>query len=137
MEKVKGLTKEEKSRAKEQVKEMATQDLKVSPEEMKKIEEMMKIAKMPIELKDKDIQLGEGEVDIRKLSDENFRQMIFRLFVLNNVYIRDMRTSLVDVMRLLILSLKKQGVEDVTKALDDLMVELANQVKPTNTNKLN
>ena len=134
MEKVKGLTKEEKTRGKEKVKEMATKDLTVSPEEMKKIEEMMTIAKMPIELKDKDIKLGEGEVDIRQLSDANFKQMIFRLFVLNNVYIRDLCTSLIDTMRLIMLSLKQQGVENITQAIDDLMTDLSKEVNKTEKN---
>lgn len=130
MEKAKGLTKEQKSRAKDKMKEMATADLNVSPEEQKKLEEMMNIAKMPIQLTDKDIKLGEGEVDIRKLSDENYKQMIFRLFVLNNVYVRDLCSSLVDVMRLLMLSLKKQGYENITEAIDELMTDLQKQVKP-------
>lgn len=128
-EKSQGLTKEEKARGKEKVKEMATKDLKVSPDEMKKLEQMMAIAKMPIELKDKDIKLGEGEVDIRKLSQENINQMFFRLFVLNNVYIRDLCTSLIDTMRLIMLILKNQGMDNITKALDDLMTELYQEVK--------
>lgn len=127
--KVKGLTKDEKSEAKQKIKDLATEDLKVSPEEMKKLEEMMKLAKMPIEMKDSDVKLGEGEVDIRKLSDANFKQMLFRLFVLNNVYIRDLCSSMIDLLRLVMLLLKKLGVEDVTKAMGDLMEELSNQVK--------
>lgn len=137
MEKVKGLTKEEKVRAKDTMKKMATAEMNVSAEDAKKMKEMMSIAKMPIEIKDSDIKMGEGEVDIRKLSDENYKQMLFRLFVLNNVYVRDLCASMVDLLRLVMLSLKQQGVEDVTKAIDDLMAELAKNVKNQNQSKLN
>ena len=128
-QKVKGLTKEQKSTAKQKMKDIAMKELKVSPEEMKKIEEMAAIAKMPIVVKDSDIKLGEGEVDIRKLSDENFKQMLFRLVVLNNVYMRDLCSSMIDLLRLVMLSLKNSGVENITKAIDDLMTDLSKEVK--------
>lgn len=125
----KGLTKQQKSQAKDKMKEMAMQDNSVSPEEMKKLEEMMKIAKMPIELKDSDIQMGEGEVDVRKLSEESYKQLIFRLFTLNNVYVRDLCTSLIDVMRLMMILLEKLGIDDVPTAMDQLMDKLSKQMK--------
>lgn len=129
MEKVKGLTKEEKSRAKEKAKDMRTEQVKVSPEEMKKLAELMEIAKMPIKLKDKDVQLAQGEVDIRGLSEDNKFQMFFKLFVLNNLYLNDVVSSLVDIMRLLMILLKKQGVEDIEKSMEDLLTELSNKIK--------
>ena len=85
-------------------------------------------AKMPVELKDEDIVCGQGELDIRKLSDENKWQMLYRSSMLQIVYLRQANSGLVDIMRLLIVSLKHQGVENVTKALEDCIEEMGKEI---------
>lgn len=93
------------------------------------LEDMLKEAKMPVVLKDKDFECGERELDIRGLSKKNKDQMMFRMLVLQNVYLRQCMQSLIDIIRLQMVSLKKLGVEDVVKATDDLLEELAAKVK--------
>ena len=85
-------------------------------------------AKMPVELKDEDIVCGQGELDIRKLSDENKLQMLYRSSMLQIVYLRQVNSGLVDIMRLLIVSLKHQGVENVTKALENCIEEMGKEI---------
>ena len=94
---------------------------------------MLKLAKMPVVIKDKDIKLGDGEVDFRELSDVNTRQMLFRYLTLNNVYLKDIRDSLIDLQKLVMIELKNQGVTDIIKATDELIEELRKQTE----NKLN
>lgn len=130
---VKGLTKEEKTKAKQQLREQALKESGISEENAKKITELFDIAQMPITLNDKDIKLGKGEVDFRKLSDENKWQMIFRFLTLNNLYLKDIRDSFIDVLKLFMISLGKQGVSDITKAIE----ELENKLREETNNKLN
>ena len=85
-------------------------------------------AKMPVELKDEDIVCGQGELDIRKLSDENKWQMLYRSSMLQIVYLRQVNSGLVDIMRLLIVLLKHQGVENVTKALENCIEEMGKEI---------
>ena len=120
----KGLTTEEKKELKAKAKQTAMEELGVSEEEMDKIQDMLKLAQMPIELKDGDVKMGKGEVDVRKLSDQNFRQMVWRLLILNNLYTKDISSSLIDIMKLIMLVLKRLGCEDIIKATDDLDKEL-------------
>ena len=120
----KGLTAEEKKELKAKAKQTAMEELGVSEEEMDKIQDMLKLAQMPIELKDGDVKMGKGEVDVRKLNDQNFRQMVWRLLILNNLYTKDISSSLIDIMKLIMLVLKRLGCEDIIKATDDLDKEL-------------
>ena len=107
-------------------------ELNLSEGEVKTLEDMMKAAKMPIRLKDKDIQMGEGEVDIRGLSEANVNQMMFRLFCLNNVTLNSIDQSLTDVLRLLLVLIKKLGIDDITRAIDELEQDLKKVItKPT------
>lgn len=130
---VKGLTKEEKAKAKDQLKQQALKESGVSEEDAKKVTELFDLAQMPITLKDKDIKLGKGEVDFRKLSDENKFQMLFRFLTLNNIYLKDIRDSFVDVLKLIMIALGKQGVNDITQAIEDL----ENQLRKEAQSKLN
>ena len=84
---------------------------------------------MPVEFKDEDFKLGEGELDVRGLSDANYRQLMFRVNVIKANHLRDISHTLVDVERLLMLVLKAQGVEDIGKALNSLFEELGKKVK--------
>lgn len=125
--KVSGLTTSEKARANTKATEIAMKDKKLTAQQAKKIAELMDIAKMPIVLKDGDITMGEGEVDIRKLSHASLNQMMFRLMILNNLYLKDIATSFVDVLKLFMVVLDKYGVEDIAQAIEDLENKLKEQ----------
>ena len=88
---------------------------------------MCEEATMPVEYLDKDFKLGENELDIRSLSKRNFNQMIFRALVLQNVYLKNITTSLLDITRLLLVKLDHDGVEDIVQATDDIQAKLTEQ----------
>ena len=125
--KVSGLTTSEKARANTKATEIAMKDKKLTAQQAKKIAELMDIAKMPIVLKDGDITMGEGEVDIRKLRHASLNQMMFRLMILNNIYLKDIATSFVDTLKLFMVVLDKYGVEDIAQAVEDLENKLKQQ----------
>lgn len=104
-------------------------DSQLDEKQRKLLEDISREAKMPIKLKDGDIELGEGELDIRELSKKSKDQLIFRQLVLNNVYLRQVVQSQVDLLRLVMIILKKMGVEDIIQATDDLQTELAESIK--------
>ena len=104
-------------------------------EEAKIFEQALKEAKMPVTLTDKDFQLGDYELDIRSLSLPNQLQMVFRTMALVVVYLRQLSQNQVDQIRLLMLELKKMGVEDIEKSLSELIVELQNKNKIKQTTK--
>ena len=126
---VKGLSAKEKAALKQKARDIAMDQLGVKPEEQKRVLDALKIAKMPVEITDKDIKLGEGEIDIRKLSPENLAQMNFRLFILNNLYLKDISTSFVDLLKLVMILLGKLGVDDITKAIEELEDKLRKDAK--------
>ena len=99
------------------------------PKETKRFKELLAQCKLPVEIKDEDFAMGEGELDVRKLSDANYRQLMFRVNVLKANHLRDISQTLADVERLLMLVLKAQGVEDIGKALEDLFRELSKKAK--------
>lgn len=99
------------------------------PKETNRFKELLAQCKLPVEIEDEDFAMGEGELDVRKLSDANYRQLMFRVNVLKANHLRDISQTLVDVERLLMLVLKAQGVEDIGKALNGLFKELGKKVK--------
>lgn len=107
-------------------KKKAMDELTLDENQQKNFEEILKEAKMPIELNDDDFQLGEKEIDIRNLNDENKLQMIFRPLVLNNVYLKQMTQMLLDVTRLMYAMLKAMGVsgDNLVDAVDLTMYEM-------------
>ena len=125
----KGLTTEEKKELKAKAKEAVMEELGVSEEEAARVEDMLKLAQMPIELKDNDIKRGKGEVDIRKLSPENRAQLEFRMSVLRNLYLKDISSSLIDLLRLNMIIAKKLGVDDIIKATDEIQQEMLEATK--------
>ena len=125
----KGLTTEEKKELKAKAKEAVMEELGVSEEEAARVEDMLKLAQMPIELKDNDIKMGKGEVDIRKLSPENRAQLEFRMSVLRNLYLKDISSSLIDLLRLNMIIAKKLGVDDIIKATDEIQQEMLEATK--------
>lgn len=103
-------------------------DSQLDEKQRKLLEDISNEARMPIKLKDGDIELGEGELDIRELSKKSKEQLIFRQLILNNVYLRQVVQSQVDLLRLVMIILKKLGVEDIIQATDDLQTELAESI---------
>jgi len=99
------------------------------PKDIERFKELLSQSKMPVEFKDEDFRLGEGELDVRGLSDANYRQLMFRVNVIKANHLRDISQTLVDVERLLMLVLKKLGVEDIGKELMDLFEELGKKAK--------
>lgn len=94
-------------------------------------------AKLPIELNDKDFKMGEQELDVRKLSRANWRQMNFREQILTNIYLKQIAMGQTDILRLLMVIADKLGVEDIVQATDDVIdkVEEAEKLKRNkNTN---
>ena len=89
-------------------------------EDQEIFEEMLKEAKMPVEMTDEKFVLGESELDIRNLSAKNYKQMMFRSQVLENVYLRQIVQSMTDIMRLQMVLLRKNGVIDINKELEEL-----------------
>ena len=101
----------------------------ISPKDEEKIKAFMEKMNMPIELKDEDIQMGAREIDVRNLSVKAYRQLVYKFTVAQCAVLDSMNQSLVDIKRLLILVLKKMGVEDIVGELDELCGELQKQAK--------
>ena len=123
------LTEKDVKNVRSAVEKAAKAKADANPKDIERFKELLSQSKMPVELKDEDFKLGEGELDVRKLSDANYRQLMFRVNVLKANHLRDISQTLVDVERLLMLVLKAQGVEDIGKALNGLFEELSKKVK--------
>ena len=134
--KVEGLTKKEKYDAKKLLKEKAMEEVGIKEEDVKKFNEMCELAGLPIVIKDKDIKLVKGEIDIRQLSDKNVSQLLFRHLTVGGAYLKDIRDSLVDIQKLLMIILKQMGVTEIIKATDEIVNDLQKEVSNTNK-KLN
>ena len=108
------------------------QDTLLDEKGQKILEELANEAKMPIKLKDGDIELGANELDIRELSKKSKEQLMFRQLILHSVYLRQVVQSQVDLLRLVMILLKKLGVEDIIAATDELQTELTQQLHEQN-----
>ena len=123
------LTEEDVENVRSAVEKAAKAKAGASTKETNRFKELLAQCKLPVEIEDKDFKMGEGELDVRKLSDANYRQLMFRVNVLKANHLRDISQTLVDVERLLMLVLKAQGVEDIGKALNGLFEELGKKAK--------
>lgn len=108
----------------------------ISEKDQKIYDEMLKVADMPVVLTNAGFKLGKQELDIRKLSDANFRQMFFREQVLTNIYSKATVDTLMDILRLLMVIATKLGVEDIVGATDEL-IEKLNKQQAEKLSKLN
>ncbi len=90
---------------------------------------ILKEAKMPVKIKDEDFKLGENELDIRGLSSANRTQMLFRELTLENIYLKQCLTSLIDISRLLMVIADKLGVEDIVASTDDVIEKVEKKEK--------
>ena len=120
-----GLNNDDAKVIKNQRDKKVIQDSCLTKKEEKIVKEIGEAFKMPIEFDDKNFKMGEGELDIRKLNDANYRQMLFRQGAVTNIYLKSVNQSLIDTQRLIMLLLKKMGVEDIFGELNTLLVELA------------
>lgn len=91
--------------------------VKFTPEEEEYAKKVFEELKLPIQLKDKDLEFGAGELDIRKLSTKNIMQLFFRTQVANNLYLNDISRAILDLTRLFMAFLYKYGVDDITKEI--------------------
>ncbi len=101
----------------------------LSEEQQAKLKEAVEALKLPVEFTDKDFKMGEGELDIRQLNKKNTIQVFFRLFASLVAYIKDLNDNVIDVERLIMILLKKNGVTDVVKETEDVMNELLSNIK--------
>ena len=123
------LTEKDVKNVRSAVEKAAKAKADANPKDIERFKELLAQSKLPVEIEDKDFAMGEGELDVRKLSEANYRQLMFRVNVLKANHLRDISQTLVDVERLLMLVLKAQGVEDIGKALNGLFEELGKKVK--------
>lgn len=118
---------EDIEKVKEEIKDAVIEEHGVSEETSKLYNELLKEVQMPVGMEDADFKLGINELDIRKLNKRNKEQMAFRQGVLTNVLLKNMSTSLVDIIRLLMVIADKLGVPDIIKATDDIIEKTAKQ----------
>lgn len=126
------VTEEDVEKVKEGIKEAVLKDHGIDEEQAKLYNEMLKEAQMPVTMKDEDFQLGIQELDIRGLSKKNREQMLFRALVLQNVYAKQLLTSLIDTTRLLMIIADKLGIEDIIGATDDIIEKISKQRQDIN-----
>ena len=100
----------------------------LSEEDQETFAKMLEEAKMPVKFTDDKFKLGENELDVRELSAKNYKQMMYRVGVLENVYLKQTVASLPDIIRLQMLILKKLGTKDIVKEIDELETELKNLI---------
>ena len=109
--------------------EKGNENTQLSEEEQKKLDQILKLAKKPVVLKDSEFKLAPRELDIRHLSDKNYKQMQFRMECHKVALLKGIHDDLVDVMRLEMLILKKLGVANITDALEELSIQISDEVK--------
>ena len=95
----------------------------ISEEESQTFMELLEEATMPVAMTDEEFKLGPSELDIRGLSNRNTNQMIFRTLVLQNVYLKQLLTASLDQIRLLMVIADKMGVENISKATDQVVLK--------------
>lgn len=114
-------------KVKDQIADEVREQAGISEQESDLFRKLCEEASMPVEFKDEDFKLGNNELDIRELNDANFKQMIFRALVLQNVYQKNTVNCLLDITKLLFILLDKNGVENIVKATDDILEKMAEQ----------
>ena len=114
---------------KDAIAEEVRKEAGISDKDSELFRQMCEEATMPVKYLDKDFKLGDNELDIRSLSKKNLNQMFFRTLVLHSVYLKNIMTSLVDITRLLMILLDKQGVENIVQATDDIIEKITEQNK--------
>ena len=115
------LDKDALNKVREEAKEAVLEDSKLTKEQREIWDQIVAEAQMPIHLSNKDFKLGPQELDIRNLSQKNIQQMLFRVGVIDNIYLKQLLNVGLDLIRLLMVIASKLGVENITKATDDVL----------------
>lgn len=129
------LTEEEKAQKREESKKAILEAVKkdiieksgMSEEDAEMALEMLDEADMPVAITDEDFKLGRRELDIRKLSDDNFKQMFFRTLLTQGVWLRNISNLLIDLIRLVYVELDALGVENILKKEDAVLSKINKQ----------
>ena len=112
---------EDLANVKKAIKQAHVDASKLDPKSQEIFNRMLEEAKLPVRIEDKDFQMGEQEVDVRHLSRANWRQMEFRQNTLDNIYLKQINMSLVDILRMLMVIADKLGVTDIVGATDEVI----------------
>lgn len=129
------LSEEEKAKKREESKKAVLEAIKkdviaksgMSKEDAEIALEMLDEANMPVLMNDEDFKLGPRELDVRELSDKNYKQMIFRTLLTQGVWIRNVSNILVDLIRLIYVELDALGVENILKKEDSVLAKITKQ----------
>lgn len=113
-----------KEQIKADLKAKAVKETELTSKEEEEINEIFQLANQPVSMKDEDFECGAGELDIRGLNAKNVRQMQFRAHMLEVSYLKSICDNQADIIRILLVMLKKQGVEDVAKEIGELVTDL-------------
>ena len=104
------------------------EESKLTDEEKKMFDEILKETKLPVSLNEEKFTFGEGELNITKLSKPYRDQMLFRTLTLNTVYLRTLCQSMTDIIRIMMLMLEKGfsevKAEDFVKEMEQLLTKL-------------
>lgn len=121
------MTKETADKLREQIKADKLAELGINEEQSKEFLKLCDEALMPVEMTNKDFKLGQGELDIRNLSEPNKQQMQFRTQMLILVWLKQVSNSLLDITRLIMVLADKLGVEDISGATDEVIEKASKQ----------
>ena len=113
---------------KEEKKEKFLGEATPNEDEKELAKKIFEEARMPLELKDDEVKCGEGEIDIRNLSRANRDQMIYRVLMLNLVYLRQMVQNQTDLFRLQAAELRALGVKNITSAIEEAIAQMAKEL---------
>ena len=93
---------------------IAKEDAKPNPEIEKAFKEAMEKIGLPVVLDDKNFEMGKGELDVRTLSDKNFRQLMWREMIALVCFLKGETNYLYSIHMLMIVLLNKLGVDNKT-----------------------
>lgn len=109
------LTKKDVKNVKKAMERAEKAKAELSEEDTKKFKELMEATKNPVEFTDDDFKMGERELDVRGLSEANYKQLMFRLEVVKCNHLRDIAQTQGDILRFEMMILEKMGVTDVVE----------------------
>ena len=126
------LTEEEKAQKREDAKKVLTDAIKekaikeagLSEEDAEIALELLNEADMPVNLSDEEFKLGKNELDIRNLNEANYKQLMFRVTLLNGVYLRNIMKFLQDILNAIFVELDAMGVKDLLKSSDRVIAKM-------------
>lgn len=127
--KIEDITEADVQKVKDQIDEKVIKEHSLNEKQEEIYKRILEEAELPTTLTDEIFKLGKNELDVRHLSKKNYQQMMFRAAALQNVYLKQILTSLVDLTRLSMIIADKLGVEDIIKATDDIIEKQREQLE--------